>query len=317
MVHVQENRWQVNMLPFTENGERPEPTLSASPGAILSGWMGDGGCTHRLLTAALPGDVRRRGRLRRKDEDVPRSPISVLHQIDPEGNAIPLDRLEATFREMLAEHGYVHMTDISDSFDPVTFCCRLGRAMPHHNGALIAEVRPSAGNNSIYYPGSTKAFTPHTEGYELIRLPPRYLALWCVHPATGEGGQTTLADTRPWIELLPDEESERLHKVEYDWTNPHGEGLGIASRHPILADHDGTLLMRFSCNNIVRDNDDPVATLQLRWQQSFDEQHLAISYRRNDMLVWDNWRMLHARNAFQDPRRHLRRIHIAHGPAKS
>ncbi len=69
--------------------------------------------------------------------------------------------------------------------------------------------------------------------------------------------------------------------------------------------------MRFSVNNIVRDDSDPVATLQSDWQRLFGEQHIAIGYQRNDMLVWDNWRLLHARNAFEDPRRHLRRIHIA------
>ncbi|CAM5355605.1 hypothetical protein SBADM41S_10443 [Streptomyces badius] len=29
------------------------------------------------------------------------------------------------------------------------------------------------------------------------------------------------------------------------------------------------------------------------------------------MIVWSNWRMLHSRNAFDDPSRHLKRVQIA------
>ena len=38
---------------------------------------------------------------------------------------------------------------------------------------------------------------------------------------------------------------------------------------------------------------------------------VSIAYAERDMLVWDNWRLLHARNAFSDRSRHLRRIQIA------
>jgi alpha-ketoglutarate-dependent taurine dioxygenase len=210
----------------------------------------------------------------------------------------------------MEEHGYVHLTGMPDDFDPVSFGRRLGPLMPHHNGALVAEVRPASSSDGVYYPGSTKAFAPHTEGYDLIGLPPRYLALWCVHPPSGDGGETTLADTRPWLARLSEQNFQYLEKTDYDWMNPHGD-LGVASRHPVLADHHGSTVVRFSVNNIVHDDTDLVAALQSDWQRLFDEQHFAISYQRNDMLIWDNWRVLHARNAFADPRRHLRRIHIA------
>lgn len=239
-----------------------------------------------------------------------RSPLSVLHRTDVDGKPVPDVLFEKTFQSLMDEHGYVHLTGIPDDFDPMAFGRRLGPLMPHHDGALVAEVRPAPTADGVYYPGSTKAFAPHTEGYDLLGLPPRYLALWCVHPPAGDGGETTLADTRPWLAGLSEQNRQHLERTKYDWTNPHGD-LGVAFQHPLLDEHRGSTVVRFSVNNIVRDDTDPVAALQSDWQRLFDEQHLAISYQRNDMVIWDNWRLLHARTAFADPRRHLRRIHIA------
>lgn len=241
-----------------------------------------------------------------------RSPISVLGPLDPDGVAIPGDRLETTFRHMLDEHGYVHLRGLTDEFDPIAFGRRLAPLQPHYNGALVAEVRPSSTASPGYFPGSAKSFAPHTEGYELAGLPPRYLALWCVRPASGAGGQTTLADTLPWLAELSGEQHSHFRRSGYDWSVPHVEHSGVAARHPVLDEHEGATIVRFSCNNIVRDDDDPVAELQQRWQQRFEAEHVEITYARNDMLIWDNWRLLHARNAFEDPHRHLRRIHIGH-----
>jgi alpha-ketoglutarate-dependent taurine dioxygenase len=46
-------------------------------------------------------------------------------------------------------------------------------------------------------------------------------------------------------------------------------------------------------------------------EEFFRRWHVAVDYDLNDMLVLDNWRMLHSRNAFTDLGRHLKRIQIA------
>ncbi|MEV6906927.1 TauD/TfdA family dioxygenase [Amycolatopsis sp. NPDC051071] len=244
-----------------------------------------------------------------------RSPISVLHGCDPDENPFPAEQFAVTAQDMLVEHGYVHLTGLPDAFDPVSFGRELGPLMPHYNGTLVAEVR--ATGDTTYYPGSTRAFSPHTEGYDLVCLPPRYLALWCVRPTEGPGGQTTLADTTPWLERLDGPQRRHLEQFEYDWSNPHGEGLDTTVKHPVIETHDANTIVRFSCNNIVRNEDDVVAALQRLWQEWYADDHIEITYARNDMLIWDNWRMLHARNAHQDPNRHLRRIHIATDAGRS
>lgn len=240
-----------------------------------------------------------------------RSPVSVLSQTDLNGMAIPVEQLEANLRDLLTTHGYVLLTNVLDDFDHVLFCQRLGSLIPHINGATTWDIRPEPDNkNNVYYPGSNRTFAPHTECFDFQGLPPRYLSLWCIHPAFGEGGETTVADTFPWIDQLSDSERERLEEVKFDWENPHGSGLGICSQHPVIERFGGDRIVRFSCKNLVHSDGDSVADLIRRWQLLFDHEHVAIRYERNDMLVFDNWRMLHGRSGFQDLRRHLRRVQI-------
>lgn len=241
------------------------------------------------------------------------SPISILSQTDFNGRVIPQEYFDATFYAMMDEHGYVLMTNVHDGFDPVAFCRELGPFVPNYTGAVVGDVRPEPGMDDVYHAGNTRPLTPHTEGYDFEVLPPRYIALWCVHPAEGPGGETTIADSRPWVEALSDAERKHFEKNEYDWKTTDGVkrmGLDINTRHPVLAENSGTTIVRFSCNNLLRADDDPAAELQARWRSAFEREHVAVPYQRNDMLVWDNWRLLHARNAFSDRRRHLRRIQI-------
>jgi alpha-ketoglutarate-dependent taurine dioxygenase len=245
---------------------------------------------------------------------VPHTPISILSRTDFNGHRLPDTLLMRTFEQLMDEHGYVLMCNVPDDFDPVRFCRRLGAFVPNYTGAVVGDVRPEPGMDDVYHSGNTRPLTPHTEGYDFEVLPPRYLALWCVHPASGPGGETTLADTAPWVAALTPEERTALEKVEYQWKTTEGVnrmGLDLHTEHPILEPHPDGLIVRFSCNNLIRPDDDPVVEIQKRWHRNFDAEHVAVHYERNDMLIWDNWRLLHARNAFSDRSRHLRRLQIA------
>ncbi|MEW2526362.1 TauD/TfdA family dioxygenase [Streptomyces sp. NPDC047071] len=242
------------------------------------------------------------------------SPISILSQVDFNGEPLTEELLMKTFHQLMDEHGYVLMCNVREEFDPVRFCRRLGRFVPNYTGAVVGDVRPEPGMDDVYHAGNTRPLTPHSEGYDFAVVPPRYIALWCVTPAEGPGGETTLADTRPWVESLTPAERERLRADAYDWKTTEGVqrlGLDLKTRHPLLEETDGGLIVRFSCNNLIRDDDDPAVELQQRWHAAFDREHVAVDYTERDMLVWDNWRLLHARNAFTDRSRHLRRIQIA------
>ncbi len=242
------------------------------------------------------------------------SPISILSQTDFNGRPLTDELRSRTFGQLMAEHGYVLMCNVTEEFDPVRFCRGLGDFVPNYTGAVVGDVRPEPGMDDVYHAGNTRPLTPHSEGYDFAVTPPRYIALWCVTPAHGPGGETTLLDTRPLVAALSETQRTDLLKTQYAWKTTEGVrrmGLDLKTRHPILEEHPDGEIVRFSCNNLIREDADPVAELQRRWHGAFDRGHVAVQYRERDMLVWDNWRMLHARNAFSDRSRHLRRIQIA------
>jgi alpha-ketoglutarate-dependent taurine dioxygenase len=240
--------------------------------------------------------------------------ISMLSLTDFNGNPLPDKVLYNTFDELMAEHGYVSVCNAHKAFDPVAFCRRLGPFVPNYNGAIVSDVRPEPGMDDVYHAGNAQGLVPHTEGYDFTVLPPRYVALWCVTPCTGDGGETTLADAYKFFSTLSDEETAKLKDRVFEWKAADGLvrlGFDLHTSHPVLEDTDHGLIVRFTCINMVHHDDVAALSLQERVASFFAEHHVAMNYERGDMLIWDNWRTLHSRNPFTDRGRHLRRIQIA------
>jgi len=242
------------------------------------------------------------------------SPISILSYVDFNGDPLTTELLRKTFDQLMNEHGYVVLCNVPDRFDYVRFCRDLSTFVPNYTGAVVGDVRPEPGMDDVYHSGNTRPLTPHSEGYDFLGTPPHYIALWCVTPAGGEGGETTICDTSPWVKSLTADQRRHYLETPYRWKTTEGVqrmGLDLKTEHPILEERGDDMIVRFSCNNLIRDDDDPAALLQKDWHARFDNEHVAVHYQKNDMLVWNNWRLLHARNAFSDRSRHLRRIQLA------
>lgn len=240
--------------------------------------------------------------------------ISILSLTDFNGDPLPDKVLFKTFDQLMAEHGYVSICNAYSDFDPVAFCRHLGPFTPNYNGAVVSDVRPEPGMDDVYHVGNTRAMVPHTEGYDFTVPPPRYVALWCVTPCTGGGGETTLADAYAFFNALSDEEAAKLKDRVFEWKAPDGLirlGFDLHTTHPVLEDTDQGLIVRFTSLNMVHHDDPDARDLQERVTSFFADNHVAMDYECGDMLIWDNWRTLHSRNAFKDHGRHLRRIQIA------
>lgn len=243
-----------------------------------------------------------------------KQPASLLSLQDLTGQPLAEDLMWRSFRKLMADNGYVVFRNVPDEFDPVGFCHELGEFIPLYTGVLVGDVIPEPGMDNYYHAGNTKELVPHNEGYDFPVLPPRYLALWCVHPAAGSGGETTLADGYRWLASLTEVERRQLRERSYEFTCTdalRSMGINLRARHPVLEEHDGIPIVRMSCNNIVgAGSDQEVTQLAAKVAEFFRRSRVAIDYDTNDMLVFDNWRMLHARNAFNDNQRHLKRIQI-------
>lgn len=245
---------------------------------------------------------------------MPKPLISILSLTDFNGDPLQSSVLHETFDELMADHGYVRVCNPYPDFDPVAFCRRLGRFVPNYNGAIVSDVRPEPGMDDVYHAGNTRGLVPHTEGYDFKVLPPRFVALWCVTPCIGGGGETTLADAYDFFGTLSAEETKMLKEHPYEWKAADGLvrlGFDLHTSHPVLEDTNRGTIVRFSCINMVHHDDPAALSLQERVAAFFAASHVAMDYERGDMLIWDNWRTLHSRNPFKDRSRHLRRIQIA------
>ncbi|MER5771896.1 TauD/TfdA family dioxygenase [Streptomyces sp. NPDC001985] len=244
-----------------------------------------------------------------------KSPDSVVSCFDANRQPLPDGVLAYAFRQLLGNNGYVQLVDVPDSFDHVAFLKGLGDFQPTPTGTVIGDLRPEPDMDDVYHAQNRRPLVPHTEGYEFHGAPPRYMALWCVRPASGLGGETTMLDGNRILREFTEEERKRFTETVYAWKSTEGlarRGVRQNAEHPVLEEIDGELVIRFSYNNlIVPEGDELTARLLERGKEIYDENHIAVEYRERDMIVWDNWRMLHSRNAFDDPARHLKRVQIA------
>ncbi|WP_435135645.1 TauD/TfdA family dioxygenase [Actinacidiphila sp. bgisy144] len=237
--------------------------------------------------------------------------VSTLDQRAFGGLELDVDRVRAA----LAATGHVYLRRVPDGFDHVAQLTRLGPAVPQFDGVVVRDIRPDpAVDNSVYLPSNTRELRAHTEWFEFPGPPPRYQALWCVTQAEGPGGETTLADSYDFVAGLPPEQLARLRARSYTWTPTAAlarSGVSYRCRHPLVEDRHGALVVRFPCDDRCRDHDALMAGYLAAGRRYFAEHRLAVRIEERGVLVWDNWRMMHARNAFTDRRRHLRRLLMA------
>jgi len=219
-----------------------------------------------------------------------------------------------SIRGTLASAGYAYVRGLPEDFDHPAELTRLGPLVPQYGGALVRDVKPDPEvSDTVVSSANMAELTPHTEWYEFPGLSPRYVALWCVQPAEGPGGETTLADGYRLLDDYTMQERERLTIDIRQWRSTPTlarEGVQEVAYHPIIEIHRSTVLLRFSTLDMLTDD-----ALSQRWvhhgRAFFEANKIGIKIERDGLLLWDNWRMLHARNGFSDPRRHLRRVLIA------
>lgn len=214
-------------------------------------------------------------------------------------------------KELLDTNGYAYVDQIPDEFDHVGFLQQVGPLMPQYDGELIWSIQAQERYANLYHSLNTKPLFPHTECYEFTGRPPKYLALWCLVPSD-DGGHTTLADMYHFAATLSNHERERLTTRRYMFNSSTGVqdmALGRTAEHPFIEEREGRPpIVRFSTNNVDPAGDDVLPSVLERAVSYFDEEHVAVGYDPNALLIWDNHRMTHSRTGYTDQRRHLRRV---------
>jgi alpha-ketoglutarate-dependent taurine dioxygenase len=213
----------------------------------------------------------------------------------------------ANFQRILQEQGYIHFEELPDGFDYLAFAQEFGSLIPHkYNGEYVfsIKVEPNLGER---YPAFTTGYVePHTEGYEYEHIPLHYQCLWCVSPPNCGGGHTLLADGYSFVNSLLEEERDYITKNKFDFVTPSGSIV----KHPLYdVESCSQPIVRFNFSQIKRDEPylDDIAN---RFLQFFDDEKISIKWFKNDLLIWDNFRMLHSRTQYQDRDRELKRVYL-------
>jgi alpha-ketoglutarate-dependent taurine dioxygenase len=215
------------------------------------------------------------------------------------------------YKEVLRQQGYVNFVEIPDDFNHLELVQQFGDLMPQYDGELVWSIKADPRFADVYHSLNNKPLLPHTECYEFPGLPPKYLALWCIKAPEDRGGQTTLADGYAFLNSLTAKERDKLSSHRYEFHSTAGlqkSNLGGTARHPIydLSAEEPIFRYSFACLNV---EDNPfIKDIRQRVLDFFEQEQKPIYYQKNSLLIWDNWRMLHARTGFTDQTRHLKRV---------
>ena len=162
-------------------------------------------------------------------------------------------------RAQLAQSGYSYVSGLLADFDYPDALATLGAPIPQYGGVLVRDVKPDPDiGNDVVSSLNTAELTPHTEWYEFAGLPPRYVALWCVTPASGPGGETTLADGYALLERFTQAERRQMLRDVHTWRSPPTlarEGIHQSVEHSIIEMHNGQEVVRFSTLDLLIDDE--------------------------------------------------------------
>lgn len=215
------------------------------------------------------------------------------------------------FRDQLKRDGYLFLADLPEGFDHFYFVQEFGKLMPQYDGRIVWAIEPKVEFDEHYHSLNTKKLSPHTECYEYPGMPPKFLSLWCKQPAECGGGQTTLLDVRPFIDELAGAERLAAHETKVSFVSSSGiqsTSLGKKAEHTLVTDTGGEHpVFRFS-RNCVESTSPEIDAIGGKLVERFEQEHMAITWKKNSFLIWDNHRVLHSRTAFTDRNRKLERV---------
>ena len=196
------------------------------------------------------------------------------------------------------------MLHLTTGFESVAQCQRWlserFRLVPQYDGELVHAVTPSDDKRPGFNSTTTGAVDFHNDAYDYARVP-RYVALYCEQSARS-GGRTMTTEVAPAVNLLGSQAWHFLRTAQVEFkTAParYFDTPGTGVRATILA---GSAL-RFSVNYL-----ETVLPLDSH-RHIHDFRDCLTRYtqvhelRSGDVLVFDNQRLLHAREAFTGPRR--------------
>lgn len=235
----------------------------------------------------------------------------------PQAEAVPVP-WDAQFiskqRKKLKSQGYL-LLNVEDNFWALLAKeITKGKFLTQDYGEWCYDVKATPEFSHLADSKSSNLIQWHTDNPH-ERKPTKYLALSCVCPAM-EGGSTLLSDTKLLLEKhLEQTEIKALSTRSYQWMD---KSLKNTINRPVLSHVMSKPIWRFSQNILLKGNPSPEIDSEIiadqytqnlcdKIQRSLDKDHISIQLQKNDLLIFNNRRMLHSRTAFNGSR-HLKRL---------
>ncbi len=238
-----------------------------------------------------------------------------------------MSMLVTTHQQAVLLHGYTVVDGPVDAREAVEILSCFGTLVAQPDGTLANEVKASPGFAKLRHTKSPNAIQVHSEAPGWA-VPPRYLALHCHVQAACGGGHTEIADVREFVADLDDAARSLMYEREIDWPSYRSDDpADVGVRRPIVERAPRGEVVRMSYNLLRAGAYAPVvdeppspdmlplgargAELADRVSEFFRLRKTSVLIPEGAILVWDNQRMLHARSAYSDLRRHLTRYWLA------
>ncbi len=213
----------------------------------------------------------------------------------------------------LCEHAAVLLMD--ETVDLIEFGGQMGlEPVPHNRrGDIVWDVKPmtAAGSNRQTVRSQTaEAFPLHTDA-SFEEIPPRYFMLQVLHGDRFGGGQQSFVPVDSVLGGIHSAILGALAKEKFRWRVPLEFQKNVTENElPILfSDDQQAPAIRYREECIIPRRSKRETLLlsnlkaALRYARSIKHQP-----SQNEVLLVDNWRILHSRGEVRDPIRHLQRV---------
>lgn len=167
-------------------------------------------------------------------------------------------------------------------------------------GHLIHNKYPIRAHRDVQFGSNAVEFLLHTET-PFRDVSPDFLALLCVRADPTGLTKTRVAPIAAVVDELPadlrDLLREPLYAFETDTPVRYLDGRGITEPQPIPTEHDGRRIIEYVDDLIGVDDPSRAVLAELRARLSAVAVDVALA--TGDMLVLDNFRVAHGRNAIE------------------
>ncbi|WP_137136549.1 TauD/TfdA family dioxygenase [Rhizobium sp. FKY42] len=227
-----------------------------------------------------------------------------------------LSSIKADADRSLLQNGYFHLKNLHSDFPYLKLLESFGELADQYGKGQVWEVVSKKASAEAYNSQSVDPIGPHTECFEFQDEPPKYLALWCVRAPSCGGGKTLLADGLQIVSNLsaPSQITLTSEKLRfYSSAKKENGDPALEAIHATIEPSqrcDGERILRFSTKYSDARGLPWFTSFHEAVQAEFSKSHTSIEWSDNDLLIWDNHRMLHGRSAFEDNKRELKRVWI-------